>query len=61
MKNLVSTLLGALLIGLGSAMWGFSKDISTLNKTVYFLESQLNEIKTNQKSILNHLLELRKR
>ena len=58
MKTLIQTLIGALLIGTASTILGFSQDISKLNRTVYFLESQLHEIKTNQKSILNHLLEL---
>ena len=61
MKNLVQTVLAGLLIGTASTIWGFSQDISKLNRTVYFLENQLNEIKSNQKSILNHLLELRKK
>tara|TARA_Y100001951_G_scaffold86155_1_gene76421 strand:+ start:339 stop:524 length:186 start_codon:yes stop_codon:yes gene_type:complete len=61
MKHLIQTLIGALLIGTASTIWGFSQDISKLNRTVYFLESQLHEIKSNQKSILNHLLELRKK
>ena len=61
MKHLVQTLVVAALIGAASTLWGFSQDISSLNRTVYFLESQLHEIKTNQKSILNHLLELRKK
>jgi len=56
MKNLVQTLIGA-----ASTMWGFSKDISSLNRTVYFLEDEIKEIKGNQKEILNHLLEIRKR
>ena len=60
MKHLIQTLIGALLIWTASTIWGFSQDISKLNRTVYFLESQLHEIKSNQKSILNHLLELRK-
>ena len=61
MKNLVQTLVGAVLIGAASTMWGFSKDISSLNRTVYFLEDEIKEIKGNQKEILNHLLEIRKR
>jgi t-SNARE complex subunit (syntaxin) len=61
MKNLVQTLIGAALIGAASTMWGFSKDISSLNRTVYFLEDEIKEIKGNQKEILNHLLEIRKK
>ena len=61
MKNLVQTLVGAVLIGAASTMWGFSKDISSLNRTVYFLEDEIKEIKGNQKEILNHLLEIRKK
>jgi t-SNARE complex subunit (syntaxin) len=61
MKNLVQTLVGAVLIGTASTMWGFSKDISSLNRTVYFLEDEIKEIKGNQKEILNHLLEIRKK
>lgn len=61
MKNLIQTLVGAALIGAASTMWGFSKDISSLNRTVYFLEDEIKEIKSNQKEILNHLLEIRKR
>jgi septation ring formation regulator EzrA len=61
MKHLVQTVLAALLIGTASTIWGFSQDISKLNRTVYFLENQLHEIKSNQKSILEHLLELRKK
>ena len=61
MKNLVQTLVGAALIGAASTMWGFSKDISSLNRTVYFLEDEIKEIKGNQKEILNHLLEIRKK
>jgi hypothetical protein len=61
MKSVISTVIGALLIGTCSAMWGFSGDISSLKQTVYFLESEIKDIKGNQKDILNHLLELRKR
>jgi t-SNARE complex subunit (syntaxin) len=61
MKNLIQTLVGAALIGAASTMWGFSKDISSLNRTVYFLEDEIKEIKGNQKEILNHLLEIRKK
>ena len=61
MKNLVQTLVGAALIGAASTMWGFSKDISSLNRTVYFLEDEIKDIKGNQKEILNHLLEIRKK
>ena len=61
MKHLVQTVLAALLFGTASTIWGFSQDISKLNRTVYFLENQLHEIKSNQKSILEHLLELRKK
>ncbi len=61
MKSIASTVIGALLIGTCSAMWGFSGDISSLKKTVYFLENEIKDIKGNQKDILNHLLELRKR
>tara|TARA_R100000458_G_C8148873_1_gene157243 strand:- start:179 stop:367 length:189 start_codon:yes stop_codon:yes gene_type:complete len=60
MKNLVQTLIGAVLIGAASTMWGFSKDISSLNRTVYFLESEIKDIKGNQKEMLNHLIEMRK-
>jgi hypothetical protein len=41
-------------------MWGFSKEISSLNRTVYFLESEIKDIKGNQKEMLNHLIEMRK-
>ena len=64
MKNLIQviqTIAGALLIGTVTTIWGFSQDISKLNRTVYFLESQIGEIKANQKQILSHLLELRKK
>lgn len=61
MRNLIQTLIGAVLIGTASTMWGFSKDISSLNRTVYFLEDEIKEIKGNQKEILNHLLEIRKK
>ena len=59
MKNLVQTLVGAALIGAASTLWGFSQDSSSLNRTVYFLESEIKEIKGNQKEILNHLIEMR--
>jgi len=61
MKNLVQTLVGAALIGAASTLWGFSQDISSLNRTVYFLEDEIKDIKGNQKEILNHLLEIRKK
>jgi hypothetical protein len=60
MKNLVQTLIGAVLIGTASTRWGFSKDISSLNRTVYFLESEIKDIKGNQKEMLTHLIEMRK-
>tara|TARA_R100001509_G_scaffold165036_3_gene144836 strand:+ start:693 stop:878 length:186 start_codon:yes stop_codon:yes gene_type:complete len=60
MKNLITTLLGALIIGAASTLWGFSADISSLNRTVYFLESEIKDIKGNQKEMLNHLIEIRK-
>ena len=59
MKHLVQTLVVAALIGAASTLWGFSQDISSLNRTVYFLESEIKEIKGNQKEILNHLIEMR--
>ena len=61
MKNLVQTLVGAALIGAATTLWGFSQDISSLNRTVYFLEDEIKDIKGNQKEILNHLLEIRKK
>jgi len=61
MKNLIQTLVGAALIGAASTLWGFSQDISSLNRTVYFLEDEIKDIKGNQKEILNHLLEIRKK
>ena len=60
MKNLVQTLIGATLIGAASVMWGFSADISSLKRTVYFLEVEIKDIKGNQKEMLNHLIEIRK-
>ena len=60
MKSLFQSLIAAILIGTASTMWGFSKDISSLNRTVYFLESEIKDIKGNQKEMLNHLIEMRK-
>jgi hypothetical protein len=60
MKNLIQTLIGAVLIGTASTLWGFSQDISSLKRTVYFLESEIKDIKGNQKEMLNHLIEMRK-
>lgn len=59
MKNLVQTIIGAVLIGTASTMWGFSNDLASLKKTVYFFESAINEIKDNQKAMLDHLFEIR--
>ena len=60
MKNLVQSLIGAVLIGTASTLWGFSQDISSLKRTVYFLESEIKDIKGNQKEMLNHILQMRK-
>jgi len=60
MKSLITTLLGALIIGATSTLWGFSSDISSLKRTVYFLEAEIKDIKGNQKEMLNHLIEMRK-
>ena len=60
MKNLVQSLIGAVLIGTASTLWGFSEDISSLKRTVYFLESEIKDIKGNQKEMLNHLIQMRK-
>tara|TARA_Y100000114_G_C11487710_1_gene198365 strand:- start:230 stop:418 length:189 start_codon:yes stop_codon:yes gene_type:complete len=60
MKNLVQSLIGAVLIGTASTLWGFSQDISSLKRTVYFLESEIKDIKGNQKEMLNHLIQMRK-
>ena len=60
MKNLIQTLIGAVLIGTASTLWGFSQDISSLKRTVYFLESEIKDIKGNQKEMLNHLIQMRK-
>jgi hypothetical protein len=59
MKSLITTLLGALIIGATSTLWGFSADISSLKRTVYFLETEIKEIKGNQKEILGHILEMK--
>ncbi len=59
MKNLIQTIIGAVLIGTATTLWAFTNDITSLKKTVYFFEVEIREIKQNQKAMLNHLLEMR--
>ena len=59
MRHLIQSLVGAVLIGTASTLWGFGQDISSLKRTVYFLESEIKDIKGNQKEMLNHLIEMK--